>query len=121
VPLQVSNKKLVKSGKMIDFSFANYNCAWLSAERLSWLMGSQDGSQLGLMKDLLVITECQNKEQFFADLWGRHCLLIAADGDPEMNESAERVRQSMPVSRRTRAEHDKPICRVQKVIGGVVS
>ena len=26
----------------------------------------------------------------------------------------------MPVSRRTRAEHDKPISKVQKIIGGVV-
>jgi len=72
VPLHASNAKLVKSGKMTDLSFATYNCAGLSAERLSWLMGSQDGSQLGLMKDFLILTECQNKEQGLADLWGRH-------------------------------------------------
>jgi hypothetical protein len=39
-----------------------YNCNGLTNERLSWLIGSRDGTQLGLGFDFLALTECHGGE-----------------------------------------------------------
>ena len=72
----MSNAKLAKSGKHPDLKMGTYNCNGLTHERLSWLIGSLDGTQVGLGFDFLALTECHGGE-WLADVWGRKRLLVS--------------------------------------------
>ena len=86
----MSNAKLAKSGKHPDLKMGTYNCNGLTNERLSWLIGSQDGTQQGLGFDFLGLTECHGGE-WLADVWGRQRLLVSGPRDETKNEKAAGV------------------------------
>jgi ribonuclease HI/exonuclease III len=70
--------------KAETLSFASWNCNGLSAERLDYLVGSQDGEFPGLLKgpknlsgyDLIGVNECHEREQELAEAWGSDRMFV---------------------------------------------
>jgi hypothetical protein len=67
-----------------------YNCNGLTHERLSWLIGSLDGTQVGLGFDVLTLTECHGGE-WLADMWDRQRLLVSGPRGETKNEKAAKA------------------------------
>ena len=68
-----------------ELTFGQWNCYALSAERLDYIVGTQDGKQKGRGLDIVVLSECRGKEQDLAKVWNTNRFFVGeapVEGDP---------------------------------------
>ena len=82
--------------KLDTLRFGSWNCNGMSAERLDYIVGSQDGKFPGLIggkggMDLVAVNECHGKEQGLADAWSSSRMKVGGPYVPGDKGSAALV------------------------------